>query len=41
MILSCIYLGYSGDTMIIWDLELETKIGNNYWETIYKWGIIR
>ena len=38
--LSCIYLGHIGNTVLISNLQLEYKIGRNYQETIYKRNII-
>ena len=41
MMLSCSYLGYSGDTVLFSYLQFETKGERKYRETIYKWNIIR
>ena len=41
MIFSCSYLGHSGDTILIYILQLETKSGNKYQETIYKENLIQ
>ena len=41
MILSCSYLGHSGDTVLILDLQLETKSGNKQQETINKGNLIQ
>ena len=38
MILSCIYLGHSGNTVLISNLQCETKSGSKYRETSYKWN---
>ena len=40
MILSCIYLGKSGNTVMILNLELEKKSGRKYRNTIYKGNLI-
>ena len=34
MILSCSYLGHSGDTVLVSNLQLETKSERKYWEII-------
>ena len=39
--LSCSYLGNSGDIVLITNLQLETKSGRQQRETIYKWNIIK
>ena len=41
MILFHIYLGRSGDTVEISNLQFETKSGKNYWGTNYKWNLIQ
>ena len=41
MILSCSYLGHSGDTVLVLNLKLETKSGGKHRETIYRSNIIR
>ena len=41
MILSCSYLRPSGDTVLILNLQFETKSGRKYWETIYKGNMIQ
>ena len=41
MILSCSYLGHSGDIVLILNLQFETKSGKKQQETIYKGNIIR
>ena len=38
--LSCIYLGHSGNTVLIPNLQLETKSGRKKMETIYKGNLI-
>ena len=38
--LSCIYLGHSGNTVLISDLQFENDNDRKYRETIYKGGII-
>ena len=38
--LSCIYLGNSGKTVLISNLQFETKSGRKYQETIYKGNLI-
>ena len=40
MVLSFIYLGQSGDTVLVSGLQFETNIGRKYQETIYKGNII-
>ena len=40
MLLSCIYEGHSGNTVMIPDLQLETKSGRKYWKTVYKGNLI-
>ena len=40
MILSCIYLGYIGNTVLISNLHFETKSGKKQQETIYKGNLI-
>ena len=40
MILSCIYLGYNGNNVLISNLQFETKSGRKYWETFYKDNLI-
>ena len=41
MILSCIYLGHSGNPVLISNLKSESKIGKKYPETIYKGNLIQ
>ena len=36
MILSCSYLGHSGVTVLISNLQFKTDSGRKYWENIYK-----
>ena len=38
--LSFIYLGHSGNIVLIQHLPFKTKRGSKYWETIYKENII-
>ena len=38
--LSYIYLGHSGNTVMILNFEFETKTGRKYLETIYKGNLI-
>ena len=38
--LSLIYLGHSGNTVLILNLQFETKSGRKYQETIYKGNLI-
>ena len=38
--LSCIYLGYSGKSLLITNLKFETKSERKYRKTIYKGNII-
>ena len=40
MILSCIYLGHSGNTVLISNLKFETKSGRKQRETVYKGNLI-
>ena len=40
MMLSCIYLGHSGNFVLILNLQFETKSGRKYRENIYKGNII-
>ena len=40
MILSCIYLGHSVDTVLVSNSQFETKSGMKYQENIYKGNII-
>ena len=40
MILSCSYLGHSGDTILVSNLQFETKSGRKLREDIYKDDLI-
>ena len=40
MMLSCIYLGHSGKTVLISNLQFETNSMRKYRETIYKENLI-
>ena len=41
MILSCSYLGHSGETVLISNMEFETKSGIKWQGAIYKENLIR
>ena len=41
MILYCSCLGHSGDTVLISDLQFETKSGRKYQKTIHKGNLIQ
>ena len=40
MFLFCIYLGHSGNTVVIPNVKFETKSGSKYQETVYKGNLI-